>query len=42
MSGLYRMAVSPTEALNMSENPHFIIGYLIKDEWKDLKSKFHD
>ena len=36
--GLYRMRVPPSGALNMSGSPHLTIGYLLSDEWKDLKS----
>ena len=32
----YRMDVSPNGALNMSESPHLIIGYVLNDEHEDL------
>ena len=34
--------VPPNGALNMNESPHLIIGYLLRGEYAELKSKFYD
>ena len=36
------MDVPPSGALNLSESPHLIISYLLKDERKDWNSKFNN
>ena len=38
MIRLYGIRVLSSGALNMIESLHLIIAYLLKDEWKDLKS----
>ena len=35
---LYRMEVPPNKALDKNESPHLKIGYLPRNEWKDLLS----
>ena len=37
----YEMRIPPSGALNMSKSLHLIIGYLLKDELEDSKSKFY-
>ena len=37
-----KMSVPPNEALDMSGSPHLIIGYLLKSELKNLKSKSYN
>ena len=38
---LNRMKVSQSGALDIKLSPQLIIGYLLRDKWKNLKSKFH-
>ena len=37
-----RIGIPPNEALNMNRSLYLIIGYLLRNEHEDLKSKFHD
>ena len=37
-----RMELSPSEALDISTSLHLTIAYLLRIEWKDLKSKSYN